>query len=421
MSQDFHIRKRALPGPRLFASGNHRAFKSDPWGATSKYAVRYEGEQITASEGHRWRGSSHDGDIGGPFWTCKSTMSLGGAHFSGEDTGGFNRISGNLCDPLCPVVLAGEDTLVKVPIPKSFEGIPSENGKGATAVALCSPTNPVANAATFLAEALSEGRIASLPGVQTWKNRTRSILSRAAGEFLNIEFGWLPLKSEVHNFGQAVKNATTVIKQYKRDEGKLVRRRYYYPVDIHDSQTTVSAEGYPNVGAYGSVGSYGKFSKGRTTLHIHEETRIWFAGAFRYYIPDQNDSWSLFVEHGNLADKLFGISLTPEVLWELAPWSWAVDYFSNSQQVLQNLQNMELYGLIMQYGYLMTETVKTETYRWQSFNEKGTISLPVPDRVIEYRSKARAHANPYGFGILDRDLSPTQVAILAAAGITRFL
>lgn len=421
MSQIFHTRKRAIPGPRLLASGTHRALKTEPWGPARKYSIKYEGEQITASEGHPWKGSSRSGDIGGPFWTSKSTISLPSAHFSAEDSGGFNRIEGNLCDPMCSVVLQNEDVTVKVPIPKAFEDIPNDNGKGATAVSLCSPTNPVADVSTFLAEAIAEGRVASLPGSQTWKDRTRTILSRAAGEFLNVEFGWLPLKTEVHNFGLAVRNARTVLKQYKRDEGKLVRRRFYFPVESHSSQTLVNSAEVPHVGAYGSVGGYGNYSKGDTTLHTKEETRIWFAGAFRYYIPDQNDSWSQFMEHGNLADKLFGITLTPEVLWELAPWSWAVDYFSNAQQVLQNLQNMELYGLIMQYGYLMTERVKTETYRWESRHEQGKISLPVPERTIEFRSKAREHANPYGFGILDRDLSPLQVAILAAAGITRFL
>jgi len=102
----------------------------------------------------------------------------------------------------------------------------------------------------------------------------------------------------------------------------------------------------------------------------------------------------------------------------LAPWSWAVDYFSNAQQVIHNLQEMELYGLFMAYGYVMDEIVRTETHT--SKPSAGSAVGPTPPvYTVTQVTKVRKKANPYGFGVSWEDLSPSQVANLIAAGITR--
>jgi hypothetical protein len=49
------------------------------------------------------------------------------------------------------------------------------------------------------------------------------------------------------------------------------------------------------------------------------------------------------------------------------------------------------------------------------------VSGPPPNLENRFSVKRRREANPFGFGIGWEDLSPTQLAITAALGITRLL
>lgn len=121
---------------------------------------------------------------------------------------------------------------------------------------------------------------------------------------------------------------------------------------------------------------------------------------------------------GAEADKLFGLSLTPDLLWNLAPWSWAVDWFTNTGDVLENVSDMVAQGLVMRYGYLMETKSISVTYKLHGCTFHGTPVVLAP-AVLETVSKVRVRANPFGFGITWDGLSPIQIAILAALGISR--
>jgi len=119
------------------------------------------------------------------------------------------------------------------------------------------------------------------------------------------------------------------------------------------------------------------------------------------------------------ARKLTGLSLDPDTLWNLAPWSWAVDWFSNTGDVISNLTDRGLYGLVMRYGYVMEHTITTDTYTLvQPSSPTAKKMLGSPLRVIT-ETKQRRGANPYGFGVSWDGLSPFQGSILAALGISR--
>lgn len=413
MPKGYSERERRLPGISLHGRWKHRSVKTNPWETTQSSQIIY-GRQFTGSEGHPWKGHYSSGDVGGPFLTVKrSVKGVGSIHLS-DKTSNFSIFDGTISHPIT-VGLGLNKTIPFPDLPKALD----TNAMGAVAVSRCSPTNPVANASTFLAEMVREG-FPSLPGIQTWANRTKALLA-VSSEFLNTEFGWLPLLNEVTEFRDAVKHATTVLQQYKRDEGKLVRRRYAFPIERTESIEPLGINQTPHLGGsptFSDWGNLGGQPLGDTFLIKLMERKVWFSGAFRYYIPTQSDSWNRFIGHGSEADKLFGITLTPETLWELTPWSWAVDYFSNAQEVITNLQNMELYGLIMPYGYMMEETIEKHTYTWKCTNASSTSVHSCPDFVLTTVRKNRDRANPFGFGLTSGDLSPTQLAILAACGIT---
>ena len=392
----------------------------------SQFSVADQGEkvllggtQITVSEGHPWRMKYPGRDMGGPFHTVKSEVRCPAPKINLESTNKLQKLDA------CVLAQApmSEGSQKAALIPQSLEAPNDLNALGATAIALTNPTSPVADASVTLAESIREG-LPLLPGVSTWRDRTRSFLG-LPGEFLNAEFGWLPLIGEIRNFAKAVKHATEILSQYKRDEGKLVRREFSFD-EIHSesiSSQTVSQAPWLGPSPSGSTYGWSKYGitpLGTVTTTQTSKRRSWFSGAFRYYIPTQNDNWTRFMEHGSEADKLFGISLTPEVLWELTPWSWAIDYFSNTQQVLQNLQSIEIYGLIIAYGYMMDEDIQQSTTSWEQTNRSSTSLHPNAGAISYVKTrKLREPASPYGFGLSWGDLSSTQKAILAAVGLSR--
>jgi len=123
--------------------------------------------------------------------------------------------------------------------------------------------------------------------------------------------------------------------------------------------------------------------------------------------------------------QFFGAKPDLETLWNLAPWSWAADWFVDVGALVKNLQNKINYGTVMPYGYVMQKTVVTDTFmagKVRNFQYPGAIPAPyppVPDITLRVTTKKRIQANPFGFGVTWDGLSPTQAAIAAALGITR--
>jgi hypothetical protein len=302
-------------------------------------------------------------------------------------------------------------------IPVSFTS-PLET-LGATAISRCKPTNSVADASTFLGELAKDG-LPSLVGVNSWKDRSlkaKQAAKSASNEYLNIEFGWLPLVQDVRKLAYAVQHAHKVLSQYERDSGKMVRRRYDFPVEewtVNRGKVSGGAPHGPSLSQL-FVGNSG------TTGEIHRvdrfSRRVWFSGAFTYYLPSDYDSRMVMGRLALQAKKLYGISLTPEVLWNLAPWSWAVDWFSNTGDVLSNLSDWSQDGLVLRYGYIMEHITCTSTYTHQGTSYY--TGHQVQPLVFSYTSKKRRRANPFGFGVSWDGLSPRQSAIAAALGITR--
>lgn len=421
MPKDTNIRQRRLHGSKA-AGGTRldRASTSDPWKVvpTATGSLNLSGTQITRSEGHRWPPPRRfSGDLGGPFSTVKCETVCSPSNISIEDSFKLKKYIGSVT---CPHPRISSLTGPTYPA-SSLSPAGDLNALGATAIALSSPTNSVAESATFLAEMHREG-LPSLPGIRLWKGRTKALLG-IAEEFLNAEFGWLPLVSDITNTANAVRHARTVLSQYKRDEGKLVRRQFRFPIE-HTESDTIYKENIKAILGNGSfnVPGFNSGLSGTVRCHRNVTRKTWFSGAFTYHIPSQNDSWLGLMSAGSEADKLFGTSLTPEVLWELTPWSWAIDWFSNAQEVIHNLQSIEIYGLVLQYGYMMDETIISDTYTMDGDSGyKGVKVSSVAPVTLTTVSKQRVKANPFGFGVEWADLSPTQLAIAAALGITHVL
>lgn len=289
------------------------------------------------------------------------------------------------------------------------------------------PTKPIAALSTTTAEILREGIPQAIGSILTLA--TRADFFRSLGkEYLNAEFGWAPLVRELQNIAKVVVDYDKILNQYRRDSGLIVRRRYAYPPTVIYSNiatannSTFTDTAWPLIGDVNSKGAnvFNSYAERLGALVVTDRVyeRYSFAGAYSYYLnlgSSVVDKSEKFVQEAN---KLLGLRITPEVLWNLAPWSWLVDWVANIGTNLSNASALQSDGLVIRWGYLMRHYVShrrfTLTGPVLSNGDRGPFSVTY---VIQ--RKERVKATPFGFGLNPNTFSAGQWAILAALGMSK--
>jgi hypothetical protein len=279
------------------------------------------------------------------------------------------------------------------------------------------PTNPLAGLAVAVGE-IREG-IPGLVGADFFKSRT-GIAKSAGSEYLNVQFGWVPLVSDVQAFSHSVSHRDEILREYERLSGKRVRRRMSWPTEDTTTVSTTSGK-YP----VGHVNSYLLMDSGTLTTTTIQKKRRWFSGCYTYYLAPQSGHSS--ERNEQLANRLYGTRLTPDVLWELAPWSWAADWFANTGDVLHNVSAFANDGLVMPYAYVMEESIHEVTYELKGCTFPITPNYPAmiesaPTTLVQRlrtTTKKRIRATPFGFGLNESTFSGRQLAIIGALGLSR--
>jgi hypothetical protein len=244
----------------------------------------------------------------------------------------------------------------------------------------------------------------------TMAERTRS-LKDLGDEHLNVQFGWLPLISDVRSLAHSVKDANRIIDAHVRGSDKKIRRRMAFP-----SKTETTSTRNASVTLGGGLGSPTGWSSTVT------ETIQWFSGCFKYHIPIGDNLSDRLVRYEAQANLLLGTRLTPSVVWELAPWSWAVDWVSNVGDVMTNVSAFSHDGLAMQYGYMMEHKRSECTFGWTGPMKDGATGQNRTFSAVSRftsETKKRREATPYGFGLNIDGFSTRQWSILMALGIAR--
>lgn len=389
-----------------------------------------KGTQMTESEGHPWTAKSRykGQDVGGPFRTERRYIRDHRSEFPNKSP---------LYNLLNPGVNGGSTTHYFGPLyacNPHFSGnynmnLSAESSDedllefGTTAIARCKPTNSVANLATTFTELVREG-VPSFIGSQLWRDRSLSF-KNLGSEYLNVVFGWEPFIADLKSALYAAKHAEEIISQYEKDAGKLVRRRYTFPTErTVSSPVTLATGANPFSFGRGTLGlalttGGPAFSASQGVLTRHTETVVdrSFSGAFTYYIPTGYSTRDKVRRSADYAGHLLGLEITPEVLWEVMPWSWAVDWVTNAGDAISNVSDFISDGLVMRYGYIMEHSIAREVYTLHNVPLKGqgatTFTL---EKVREV--KKRLPASPFGFGLTPESLSAKQVSILAALGMS---
>jgi hypothetical protein len=411
-----NTKQRAIPfvWPRTFWSYTEGATgwptpNQITGGYPAEVAPNLQGRQVTASESHpAWRSRKRNsgGDIGGSFSSERTIATLSGGTgvvpFSG-DIGGMTRKGyyRGCCRPDTGIVGFPSNS------PSSDSALKSW---GTTAIARVKPTNVFVDLSSSLAEIVREG-IPKL-GVHAWESITDAA-REAADHHLSISFGFQPVVSDIYKTLGSHVAAGTKIDQYLKDVGKPVRRRFDLGAQASTETIVWKNIAFPRLGlSHSQIDAlwepYGKTILTRTTSRHR-----WFSGACTYGLPLDDSMREMSVEAVR-RQGLINLDITPETLWNLAPWSWAVDWFLPVGDLISNLQDQQSNGLVWTYAYVMEHSFCSDTY-----THVGPGSDKVGSLTLTTESKKRIPAGPFGFGIDWNGLSPFQQSIVAALGMSR--
>jgi hypothetical protein len=252
----------------------------------------------------------------------------------------------------------------------------------------------------------------------------------ASDVFLEHTFGLQPMVSDLKDFVAIQSKGLSVIDRLLANDGKMIRRRYRFPdekVSTTEGHGSADQFGFTAVFPWSNekyvIGPSGPVDRPTwSPFTVDTVRKVWFSGAYAVHLPKDFEPLSRLRA---AADKLrwdYGLGLDISTLYNLAPWTWLIDWQFNLGDLITNVSKWSDDNVVLQYGYIMEETtsdyvVSADGY---SFNDRTAPNRHIPGMGIRVHKKRRLRATPYGFGLTYGSLSDYQKAILAAIGITRF-
>jgi hypothetical protein len=278
--------------------------------------------------------------------------------------------------------------------------LPSLWSYGSTAIARSIPDIPDFSLPRFIGE-LREG----LPKIPLRQFAKEKKLRSVGGEYLNYQFGIMPTVSDLEKLFQLLLSPRAQ-KVIERQLDHEFRVRKVIDKGTVSTTTDLSSSSEANTLTL-TWRSNTKLIRKQTTSY-----RVWSSCSFKYF--QVNRLQQLI----NDLERQLGLGLQPTALdaWNLVPWSWFVDWFTNLDDVITNLSYLGKNGLYMHHGYVMgsyedvTEERQTCNYMGKPVETIGRTS---------YKRKYRVKACPFGFGLSWKDFTPFQLSILGALGTSR--
>lgn len=297
---------------------------------------------------------------------------------------------------------------------------------GPTAWKRFRPGRSPADVAVFLGEIRDTPRMLKTTArafndlfVSRFGRRPKKALKKASEHWLNTQFGWIPFLSDLRSFYLTWKKADKLVSDLMRMNNRWIKRggtvveredvEILSKIDVCTNYSQLGVNPALSTAFHRVPSNLGKYTLSRITAQ-----RVWFEARFRYYIPNiESVIWKQ-----RAYQQLFGLSVTPALVWELIPWSWLVDWFSNVGDVISNLDTGLAQNLVAKYAYVMGTTESHLRQLAHLDLHDGPVNA---EFTFDFERKQRTEANPFGFGLTWDNLSLRQWSILGALGFTRLL
>lgn len=288
---------------------------------------------------------------------------------------------------------------------------------GATGWKKFKPAKPIADVGVMLGESRELPRqfseaVKSLKALATHPLKSVRNMSFVSNQHLAYQFGWLPLMHDLEKCYKALKNTDSWLKRVRKYNGEWEHRGGTVSTGSGCVKTgSASIIPIPNLNNAPPEG----VSTG--DIYCSWGYRVWFSAWFKYYIADFDSATTQL----RLKSRIWGLTNTPTIVWNLLPWSWLVDWFSNLGDNIDNLIPID--GLVAKMPCVMRHTWTRYDVRVTQRYKTGLNATSYVTHSAEnykyYESKSRGTASPFGFGLSDSDLSIRQLSILAALGVQR--
>jgi len=275
---------------------------------------------------------------------------------------------------------------------------------GATAWNKFRPTKSKASLGQFIAE------LRDMPSMFRFRLKQFKDLG---SNYLNYRFGWRPFVKDIIDWYETACKVDNYVARIRKNNGKWHRKGGTLRNTTETIQYNDGNRIYPVLSSYYYPGYAPTISK--TTKTVTD--KIWFKSVWKYYIPSLDADPAKSVFSSRLLRRLYGMEITPSLAWELLPWSWMVDWFGNVGDLMANISAASYDNLVAKYAYIMrTRRISYNTIQDQPLTIGKSLRL---NGTFFVETKERAAASPYGFGLDWNGFSTSQLAILAALGISR--
>lgn len=293
---------------------------------------------------------------------------------------------------------------------------------GATGWSRYRPGRPSADLGVFLGELKDLPRMLKTTASVFHKKWRASGGSRSnfgpknvANHWLNTQFGWFPFLHDMRRFYNTTKNLEQQLNQLQRDNAQWIKRGGTVDktedTDEESMGSETSTAHYPIL----TTSCYrDPYASGTGSYRVirNDARHTWFKARWRYHIPDIGTvKW-----RRRAVRQMYGLSISPSLLWELTPWSWLVDWCSNFGDVISNLDNGLAENLAAKYAYVMGTTCSNYTVESTADLVGGALTN---SWSFSIERKERSAASPFGFGLTSSDFSGRQWSILSALGLSR--
>jgi len=265
-----------------------------------------------------------------------------------------------------------------------------------------------------------------IPGSLRRELGGKTYLTDVADHNLGFQFGVLPLVSDVMKYIQAMLHSQEKAQQIMDGNGRTqkVQGRLH---NIANSVTQALDPGiamgliWPALHPFAISGEL----KAQVTASVLNAS--WYSGNFTYYLPDSGTiakGWGpkYAARKRDLQRWLYNdVHLSPKDIYDLIPWSWLLDYFSEAGHVFGALSHGAEESMYADNFFVMNHSEVTSlTEATFALEQTDGSASPISVSCLEYAStKARAPASPFGFGINPESLTDYQVSIMLSLAARR--
>ena len=367
-------------------------------------------------------------DTGHPFGSLKILRTPARGFLDYYDSGSFRYI-GDIWDNFGQIVNVTPYTY-GLPSGGSSPLVVSSVNRQAMAnryFAATAPDRKVGSIGMTLIELLRGDVPSLLKNFQSMMSGYKTVRNYVGSEGLNIMFGWTPLIQEWANIIKVGMGLERVIyyesfRRKRQWDGPSFRSEQSYNSVLSFLRSGWVSDSLLPGETAGPTSGFGVSYSAQGVTVANEDYHL----SSKYTgLAKAGRRAESFSDQAMDVAKRMGAIDDPELIWDLTPYSWLLDWFTTMGESIHNAQvyNPMVGKYSTDYAYMTTKhtvTYSSHLLRRLAISSKvRSTSLTSGYSSLTSVSKWRARATPFGFGTQLGSLNASQFAVLVALGFAK--